>query len=129
MLGGRRGPRPNSSLARRRIVCAFVQSMHRSHHQTVAGTHTVDVATQGPPRTVRRWIAETPIWARVTLTTVGVLVATVIVGGTGIGVRGDSGEHGSTCGHASGTEMPTTDHNGSDHGSNPVQGTGSSHGG
>jgi hypothetical protein len=101
---------------------------------TTSATTTSETTTDPrAPRRVRRWTAKTPIWVRVALMTasvlVGVLVATVIVGGTGIGVRSDSGGHGSGGGHASGTQMPITDHNGGDHGSNPDRGSGNSHSG
>ena len=97
---------------------------------TTTSDSTPDPRTPGR---VRRWIAKTPIWVRVTLMTtsvlVGVLAATVIMGGIGIGARSDSGGHGSSGGHATGTQMPMTDHNGSDHGSNPDRGTGNGNGG
>ena len=97
-------------------------------------TTTSDSATdRRTPSARRRWIARTPIRVRVTLMTasvlVGVLVASVIIGGSGIGVRSDFGGHGSSGGHASGSQMPMTDHDGGDHGSNPDRGSGSSHGG
>ncbi len=99
---------------------------------TTSTTTTSEVDPSTPSR-VRRWIARTPTSVRVTLMTasvlLSVLVATVIIGGTGIGVRSDSGGHGSSGGHASGSQMPMTDHNGGDHGSNPDRGAGSSHGG
>ncbi len=99
---------------------------------TTSTTTTSEVDPSTPSR-VRRWIARTPTSVRVTLMTasvlLSVLVATVIIGGTGIGVRSDSGGHGSSGGHASGSQMPMTDHNGGDHGSNLDRGTGSSHGG
>jgi hypothetical protein len=78
---------------------------------------------QDAPSANRRAIAKTPIWVRVSLITaiilVGVLVATMVLGGTGIGSR-------SGAGHGSGGQMQMTDHSGAggDHGANHDRGGG-----
>jgi hypothetical protein len=94
-------------------------------------TTTADTTGQGPHSGSRRWIARTPLWVRVTVLTatilIGVLVATIVMGGTGIGARSDPGGH-TGGGHGSGGQTQMTDHNSGDHGSNRDRG-GSDHNG
>jgi hypothetical protein len=85
----------------------------------MTSTTTANIDGESTPDRKRGRIGRAPLWVRVTILTamvlIGVLVATMITGGTGIGTPSGSGGH--TRGDHGG-QMQTTDHDGGDHGSN-----------